>query len=89
MAIYLTVEWGTLKMDLARVVDAWCLQVMDLPDPGFFLHGRQLPLGWPQHHGPPWGGAGARLAGSRGSEGGVDRAGGGTPFIGISPAHGF
>jgi len=68
MAIYLTVEWGTLKMDLARVVDAWCLQVMDLPDPGFFLHGRQVPLGWPQHHGPPWGGVGAHLVGSQGSE---------------------
>jgi len=45
MAIYLTVEWGTLKTDLTGVMDAWCLQVTDLPDPGFFLHGHQVPFG--------------------------------------------
>jgi len=57
---------------------------MDPPDPGYFLHGCQVPPAWLQHHGPARGGKGAHLAGSRRSEGGVDRTCVGPPFVGIS-----
>ena len=65
-------------------MDSWCLHLMDPPDPGYFLHGCQVPPAWLQHHGPTRGGKGAHLAGSRRSEGGVDRTCVGPPFVGIS-----